>query len=102
MNITPKSNHLVVRRVNNANQFSSSGLVALPAISMDDHNTGGPKEVLIISVGPGKKNKKGVLIPIECEPGDRAIIHSYTSGPQPLPNGDMIITDDLILAVIPK
>ena len=99
--ITPLSNHLVVRRNISYGGVSSGGII-LPQSTHDDNNVGGPKEVLVISVGPGKLNRKGVRIPIECEPGDRCIIHSYTTGPQPLPDGTLLITDDQILAVIPK
>lgn len=97
--ITPLGNRLIVQR---PTVVKTSGLIHLPPVCQDDYNTGGPKEVLVLAVGPGRVNSRGVRIPIECEPGDRLIIHSYTSGPQPLPDGNLLITDDQILAVIPK
>jgi co-chaperonin GroES (HSP10) len=97
--IIPLGNHLLVRR---PEVIKTTGLIHLPPVAQDDNNTGGPKEVIVLAVGPGRRNRKGVVAPIEAKPGDRCIIHSYTTGPQPLPDGSLIITDDQILAVIPQ
>lgn len=96
--IAPLSNHLIVQRVKRPN----IGAILMPQSFLDDNNTGGPKEVLVLAVGPGRVNRKGIRIPIECEPGDHAIIYSHTSGPEPLTDGNLVITDDQILAVLPK
>lgn len=76
--------------------------IVLPPIAQDDNNTGGPKEYRVIAVGPGRKNRKGVLIPVECEPGDRFIAHSYTQGPAEVGPNQFIMNDDMILMVLPK
>lgn len=96
--IKPLSNHLVVERI----PQQKLGMIHVPAAFDDDNNTGGPKHVRIIAVGPGRRNKKGVLIPIEAQPGDRAIIHSNTAGPQPVGNNQFVITAEQIVAVIPQ
>lgn len=93
-------NRVRVERIK-ATQASYGGKIVLPQIALDDINTGGPKEYRVLEVGPGKNNRKGVLIPIECAPGDKVICHSYTTGSIDLPDGSSIITDDQILAVIP-
>lgn len=62
---------------------------------------GRPRVFRVISVGPGRLTKKGVLIPPECRAGDRIICHSYFEGPIDLPDGRHIITQDQILAVLP-
>jgi len=54
----------------------------------------------VLAVGPGRKTKNGAVVPIECEPGDRVICHSHTTGPQPLKDGTLIITGDQVLAVM--
>ena len=51
----------------------------------------------VIQVGPGRKG-----IALEPLPGDRVITFSYTSGALPLDDGTAIISEDLILAIIPK
>lgn len=94
------SNHLHVERVKQT-QASYGGRITLPQIALDDINTGGPKEYRVLAVGPGRTNKKSVNFPIECEPGDKVICHSYTTGSTELPDGTFIITDDQIIAVIP-
>lgn len=96
--IKPLSNRLVVERV-----FQKKfGLIDVPEAFNDDNNTGGPKQVRILAVGPGRRNKKGILIPIEAQPGDHAIIYSMTSGPEPIGDKKFVITDDQIIAVLPK
>lgn len=94
------SNKLLVERVKRA-QATTGGSILLPPIALDDYNTGGPKEFRVLAKGPGRM-VKGQLRPIECEPGDRIICQSYTTGPKEFGDGRMIITDDMILAVVPR
>ncbi len=93
-------NHILVERVKHASK--TAGGIHLPPILMDDHNTGGPKEFLVLDVGPGRRNRKGVLNCVECSPGDRVICHSYTTGAIELEGGRKVITDDMIIAVLPS
>jgi co-chaperonin GroES (HSP10) len=76
--------------------------IILPPVALDDNNTGGAKEFRVLAVGPGRRNRKGIVIPVECEPGDRFIAQSYTQGPVEVAPGKFILTDDMILAVLPK
>jgi len=80
------------------------GLIELPESLKDDNNVGGPKYYYVMLAGPGKRNKKGIVIPLEVEYGDRVIVQSYTKGVThaDLPDGDVIITADQILMVLPK
>lgn len=96
--IRPTGNHLIVRRLIS----DKIGSIHLPESLKDDLNVGGYKEWLVLAVGTGRLTKKGVRIPLECSAGDRIISHSYTAGAQELGNGDHIITEDQIIAVIPK
>ena len=97
--IKPLGNHLLVRRLPQV----QIGVIVLPSAFDDDHNTGGPKIFRVLAVGPGRRNRKGVVIPIECAPGDRIICHSYTAGVADvkLPDGQFILTEDQILMVLP-
>lgn len=93
------SNHLLVERVKRVHPTNS--MIVLPESVLDDNNTGGPKEFLVIQTGPGRINHKGVMFPIECSPGDRIICHSYTTGSVEVGSNRFVITSDMILAVIP-
>lgn len=93
-------NKLLVERVKRPTA-STTGSILLPPVAQDDFNTGGPKEYRVLQVGPGRRNRKGVLLPVECSPGDRVVCHSYTDGATVLDDGRLVITDDMILAVIP-
>ena len=56
----------------------------------------------VLAVGQGRRNKKGILIPVECSVGDRVMCHSYFTGPMKLDDGSYIITDSEIIAVLPR
>lgn len=100
MNLRLLNDNLIVRPI----PRERIGLIELPAWSSDDNNVGGVKVYWVMAVGPGRKTKKGVRVPIECEYGDRVYVHSYTKGAQHcgLPHGDVVISADQILMVIPK
>mgnify|MGYP001595801327 CR=1 FL=1 len=95
------SNHCLVERVKRKTALTTGGIL-LPDVCIDDFNTGGPKEFIVLGVGPGRRNRNGDTVPVEFVPGDRVICHSYTTGTHPLPDGTMVITDDMVIAVIPK
>ncbi len=93
-------NRLFVQRLNP--QVSRNG-VFLPESARDDQNIGGPKEYLVLGVGPGLL-KKGRRIPIDVACGDRVICHSYFTGAIEIPDcpGLFIITADQVIAKIPR
>lgn len=93
-------NHILVERVKRETASTTGGIL-LPPIAMDDYNTGGLKEYRVLGVGPGRINRGGTTVPVECAPGDRVICHSFTQGAEVLDDGRMVITDAMILAVIP-
>lgn len=92
-------NRFLARRVKRPTQTNST--IILPPILQDDDNTGGPKEWEVLAVGPGKQNRNGILIPIEFGPGDRVICHSYTTGAVEAGDGCSVLTDDMVIAVVP-
>lgn len=73
-----------------------AGSIHLPPSLQDEFNVGGPKLYRVLATGPGT-----VQQPMECSPGDRVLVHSYTSGPAELPDGSAIINLDQVLAVFP-
>lgn len=94
-------NKILVERIKSPTA-TTTGNILLPPIALDDHNTGGPKLFLVLQVGPGLENRKGIPLSMECEPGDRVLCQSYTQGAYELSDGRMIITHDMIIAVLPK
>lgn len=75
------------------------GGILLPQVLQDEANVGGAKMFRVIAVGPGRRTKKGVQVPIECKPGDRVLCHSYFKGPVKAGDNWQIITSDQILMV---
>lgn len=94
----PTGNHLLVEE---EEPQHIGGIFLTKKLKMD-LMLGRPRVFRVLSVGPGRTTRKGVLLPIECEPGDRIITHSHTEGPMDLKDGKHIITADQILAVMPR
>jgi co-chaperonin GroES (HSP10) len=68
----------------------------------DDFNTGGPKLYTVLAVGPGRRTKRGLVVPLPIQPGDRVLCHSYTEGPVDLADDTKIITGEQVLAIFPQ
>lgn len=58
------------------------------------------KQFEVLAVGPGRKTKKGVLIPPEVKPGDRVLAELYHEHTI-LPDGTRIADASAILATWP-
>lgn len=83
----------------------TDGGIVIPEQARASGQFGPSKLWDVLAVGPGRVvYKRGFTtdVPIEAKPGDRVITHSYESGAYPLDDGTAIISDDLILAIIPK
>ncbi len=94
----PTGNHLHVRE-EITTQLNG---IHLPQKTRMDLMLGRPRVFRVLAMGPGKLTRKGILIPMEVEIGDRIIVHSYTAGPVEIGDGTAIITSEEITAVIPK
>lgn len=95
------SNYILAERIKPTTALTDGGIY-LPPIALDDLNTGGPKHFGVLAVGPGRRNRKGRVLPLECQPGDRVICESFTKGVIELKDGTCILSDDMVLAVIPR
>ena len=82
--------------------FKAPGPIVVPDSVKDHYAFAGPKLFRVLEVGTGRVNRKGIRIPIEVSPGDRVLCQSYTTGPKEFGDGRLIITDDQILAVLPR
>lgn len=93
-------NRFLAERVKSTTTTTAGGIY-LPPIVLDDNNTGGPKEWLVLQVGPGRKYGD-VLVPLEFGPGDRVLAHSYTTGAKEYKDGKFILEAEAVIAVVPK
>ena len=82
--------------------FNRVGLIHLTGRMQFSLELGRPRVMKVLAIGPGRLNKKGVRIPVECEVGDRVIVHSYTDGAMEMGDGRCVITGDQVIAVIPQ
>jgi co-chaperonin GroES (HSP10) len=82
--------------------YEHVGKIALPEKSRMDFQLSRPRVFRVLQVGTGRMSRKGVLLPIECDPGDRVIVHSEHEGPIEAPGGLHVIEGRTILAVLPK
>lgn len=92
----PLANNLLVEPV----VYKHYGLIQLPPSMMDQMNTGGVKLFRVHAVGPGRITKKGIRVPMEIEPTDYVLCHSYTDGPKQVDENRMVINEDMVLAVM--
>jgi len=83
-------------------QYETIGSIVLPEQLKMSQSLGHPTVWWVLAVGPGRLTKKGVRVPIECEPGDRVICYSYTEGPKPFDDRRLVVNADTILLVLPK
>ncbi len=94
MTIKPLSDRVVVKMVE-AEETTKSGLI-LSAASKEK-----PQFAQVIAVGPGAKNKDGVIVPIsDITVGDKVIISSYAGNKIKVDGEEYIIVNAAdILAV---
>lgn len=83
--IRPLRNQLLVAPEPSVRQ--SSGGIVFPDTSLDENNIGGPKLYRVVAVGPGKRTRKGLVIPSEVNVGDRVVCHNLVSNPVHLEDG---------------
>lgn len=91
MNLTLLGKRFLAERFVSRNAVTSGG-IHLPAIALDDFNTGGPKEYRVLQVSP--------LI-TEFKPGDRVICRSYTTGAAEVEPGKFVMPEEMVIAVLP-
>jgi len=92
--LVPLKDHVIVRRTE-AGDMTSGGII-LPEAAKEK-----PKEGIVIAVGSGQYNDRGVRVPMQVEEGDRVIFSSYAGNEVKIDGEEwLILTEDDILAVI--
>ncbi len=94
MKVRPLHNRLIVRRVEE-DEKTAGGLI-IPDAAKEK-----PQQGRVIAVGPGRRDDKGKIIPMEINKGDRVLFSKYGGNEVDL-DGDehLIISEDDVLAIL--
>jgi chaperonin GroES len=93
MKIRPLSNNIVIERIRE--EKAKATLLFQPS------EKDGPQQGKVISVGPGKKNSAGKIVPMEIKKGQVVLFSKYS--PHEIKVGDkeyLILKEEDILCVI--
>jgi chaperonin GroES len=94
MKIRPLNDRILVKRLEE--EAKTKGGIIIPDSAKEK-----PAEGEVISVGPGKKNDKGDVIPMQLKAGDRILFSKYGGTDIKLDGEDyLIMREDDVLGVI--
>jgi chaperonin GroES len=95
MNIRPLYDRIVVKRIEDDTEKTAGGLF------IPDSAKEKPQQGEVVSVGQGKRNDEGKLIPLDVKAGDRILFGKY-SGSDIKVDGEeyMIMREDEVLGVL--
>ena len=94
MNLRPLADRVIVKRIDSETKTASG-------IFIPDAAAEKPDQGEILAVGPGKKNDKGDLLPMNVKVGDRVLFGKY-SGQTVKVAGDelLVMKEDDLFAVV--
>ena len=94
MHFRPLHDRVVVRRMD-AEEKTAGGII-IPDTAKEK-----PQEGEVIAVGPGARNEKGELVPLDVKPGDRILFGKW-SGTEVKLDGDelLIMKESDILGIL--
>jgi len=84
MHFRPLHDRVVVRRID-ADQKSQGGII-IPDTAQEK-----PQEGEIVAVGPGARNERGDLVPIEVKVGDRVLFGKWSGTEVKIDGQDLLI-----------
>jgi chaperonin GroES len=94
MKVKPLSDRVLVK-IQESESKTASGII-IPQTAQEKTQTG-----LVVAVGPGTKNDKGVLEPVPVEAGQKVMYDKYAGAQVKIDNVDhLIVKFSDILAVI--
>ena len=94
MKFRPLHDRVVVKRV--AEEEKSRGGIIIPDTAKEK-----PMEGEVVAVGPGARNDKGELVPMDVKAGDRILFGKYSGQEVKLDGEDyLLMKEDDVLAVI--
>ena len=71
LKLRPLGDRLVVERLEKEEQVSPGGII-IPDTAKEK-----PTQGLVIAVGPGKRNKEGIRVPLDVKEGDRIVFGKW-------------------------
>jgi chaperonin GroES len=95
MNIKPLSDHILIEPIKEEEKTRSG--ILLPETADRER----PEQGKVIAVGPGKRNSKGEIVPLDLKPGQKVLFTKY--GPNEIKVDDkeyLIAKQEDILAII--
>jgi len=93
--IIPVSDHILIEPIKEEEKTKSG--ILLPETAERER----PEQGRVIAVGPGKRNEKGEIVPVEIKVGQKVLFTKY--GPTEIKINDkkyLIAREDDILAII--
>ena len=94
MKVRPLHNRLIVKRVEE-DEKTAGGLI------IPDSAKEKPQQGRVVSVGPGRRDDKGNIIPVEVNKGDRVLFSKYAGTEVSLDAEEhLIISEDDVLAIL--
>ncbi len=83
-NVVPLTDHIILKPVEQE-EMTTSGLV------IPDSAKEKPQHGIVLAVGPGKTNDKGILETLEVNEGDRILYQKYTGQEVTVDQEDYIV-----------
>ncbi len=94
MKVRPLHNRLIVKRVEEDEK--TAGGIIIPDTAKEK-----PQQGRVIAVGPGRRDDKGKIIPMEVNKGDRVLFSKYGGSEVNLDGEEhLIIPEDDVLAIL--
>jgi chaperonin GroES len=94
MHFRPLHDRVVVRRIN-ADEKTAGGII-IPDTAKEK-----PQEGEVVAVGPGGRNEKGELVPLELKAGDHVLFGKWSGTEVKIDGEDLlIIKESDILGVV--
>jgi len=95
MNIRPLYDRIVVKRLDNDQEKTASGLF------IPDSAKEKPQEGEVVAVGQGKRNEEGKLMELDVKVGDRILFGKYSGSDIKMDGNEyLIMREDEVLGVI--
>jgi chaperonin GroES len=95
MNIRPLYDRLVVKRIENTEEKTASGLF------IPDSAKEKPQEGEVVATGKGKRLEDGKIVPLDVQTGDRILFGKYSGSDIKIDGNEyMIMREDEVLGII--